>query len=324
MMYPWQQAWWNIWQQRRQHVPHALLWYGMAGIGKSEFIRQVAHSALCEQPQPDGHACQQCTACTWLQAGNHPDLRHILPQSQDSTSVIPKLRLEQILALHDFLQLTPHRHLRVIVIQPADALNLNAANALLKMLEEPPPATLFLLVANHLGQVLPTIRSRCQRHALPRPNHQDALQWLQAQNCPNPEQSLAAQAGAPLRAQTQPFDAVQHAWLEALAHPAQLDVVAWSGQWHALPLTDVLHLLWRWVYDVLQQHLCGQSYFFPHLQISAHRIATNCHATALSDLAQRLLRDQAVSTHPLNARLCIEAWLLDYLAVVLPRTPSGV
>lgn len=312
--YPWQHKAWQAWQRFRAQLPHALLWHGQAGIGKTDFVYHIAHSALCQHPQANGHPCHQCTACHWFAAGTHPDFRRLYPHEDNSNNHVSKIRLEQILALHDDLQLTPHGHLRVIVLHPANALNLNAANALLKILEEPPPATLFLLVANQLGQVLPTIRSRCQRFFLSTPAPTEALTWLTAQHCPNPTQSLAASAGAPLYARTQPFENHTQRWLEILANPAQLDIVDLSAQWQHLPLDEVHHLLWRWIYDLLQQHICGNRYFFPHAAALAQSLAQTCHATALSTLAQRLLRDRTISTHPLNGRLCIEAWLLDYLA----------
>ena len=104
-------------------------------------------------------------------------------------------------ALEGFIHLTSHRGgARVVLIHPAEALNLSAANALLKSLEEPPPRTYFLLVAHRWHYLLPTIRSRCRLVALPLPEAGAALAWLRGQKVAEPELALAHAGGAPLSA----------------------------------------------------------------------------------------------------------------------------
>jgi DNA polymerase-3 subunit delta' len=102
------------------------------------------------------------------------------------------------------MNISTHRQgLRVVVLYPAEALNMPASNALLKTLEEPPPGTVFLLSSNGLDRVLPTILSRCRKFALPMPSHAEALAWLKEQGVPDADSWLREQGGAPLAAMEQ-------------------------------------------------------------------------------------------------------------------------
>ncbi|HEY1149607.1 MAG TPA: DNA polymerase III subunit delta', partial [Pseudoduganella sp.] len=153
--YPWQQEAWQQLQTLRQRMPHAILFHGAAGIGKADFIEQFAQALLCESVLPDGHACGQCASCGWFGQQNHPDYRRIRPESMEdevadgeegaedkkkSKTPSKEIKIEQIRSLADFMNISTHRQgLRVVVLYPAEALNMPASNALLKTLEEPPP-----------------------------------------------------------------------------------------------------------------------------------------------------------------------------------------
>ena len=193
-VYPWQQGAWQQLQQLRQRMPHAILFHGAAGIGKADFIEHVAQALLCENVRADGHACGECPSCGWFQQQSHPDYRRVRPEAMEDEpgegeegedkkaakkAPSKEIKIEQIRALADFMNISTHRQgLRVVVLYPAEALNMPASNALLKTLEEPPPGTVFLLASNGLDRVLPTILSRCRKFAMSMPDHGEALAWL--------------------------------------------------------------------------------------------------------------------------------------------------
>ena len=103
--------------------------------------------------------------------------------------------------LADFLNIGSHRGgLRVALVHPAEEMNINAANALLKALEEPPAGAVFLLVSHRPARLLPTIRSRCVALPVAIPPREAALRWLSGQGMPDAERWLAYAGGAPLRA----------------------------------------------------------------------------------------------------------------------------
>src|SRR5260221_11148768 len=120
-----------------------------------------------------------------------------------------QIRIEQVRELGDFLAVGTHRAgLRVILVYPAEAMNANTQNALLKNLEEPPPATVFLLVTTQAERLLATVRSRCLKLTLPFPPPDPVQRGLKEQGDAHPEAALAAAGGSPLPAlRTAPPDA---------------------------------------------------------------------------------------------------------------------
>jgi len=226
-VFPWLQDGWLQLQQLRARLPHAILFYGAEGIGKTDFVESFAQSLLCEAVQADGHACGACPSCGWFSQYNHPDYRRVRPEILDgddaaddgeggeekksakaSKTPSKEIKIDQIRALADFMNVSTHRSgMRVVVLYPAEALNTAAANSLLKTLEEPPPNTMFLLVSNRLDRLLPTILSRCRKFALALPSQQDGLAWLRQQGVKDADVWLAEQGGAPLAA----FQAAQGA-----------------------------------------------------------------------------------------------------------------
>jgi DNA polymerase-3 subunit delta' len=161
MLYPWQtNAWQRIQAMRSSdRIPHALLITGKLGTGIGDFAWRLATSMLCEAPSETGELCNQCQSCNLLKANTHPELLVIVPEEEGKA-----IKVDQIRKLMEFTQLKSHYgHRKVIVIEPADAMNNNANNSLLKTLEEPPGDTLLILVS-HQPALLPiTVRSRCQK-----------------------------------------------------------------------------------------------------------------------------------------------------------------
>lgn len=173
---PWLDPDWQVYVRRlaEGRMPHALLAAAPAGLGKRQLVDAVVASLLCVDRRPDGHACGRCRSCTWRMAGTHPDLLRVGIE-EDATQVT----VAQIRALGERLALAPQPGGRqVAVIDPADEMNANAANALLKTLEEPSPDSVLILVADRPSRLLATILSRCQRFSVPPPASEAALAWL--------------------------------------------------------------------------------------------------------------------------------------------------
>ena len=172
-------------------MPHAILLTGAQGIGKRELARDIAAMAL--EVDADNGARQL------FEAGTHPDFFHLAP-TEDKTII----SVEQARQLSGRLALTALRgHGKAAVIAPAEAMNREAANALLKTLEEPPGGCVMILVSHNPGALPMTIRSRCRRVALQKPGREAALGWLRpllGESSNQAETLLALADGAPLRA----------------------------------------------------------------------------------------------------------------------------
>ncbi|MBV0931830.1 DNA polymerase III subunit delta' [Marinobacterium weihaiense] len=199
-LYPWFERQWQrlIAQQQADRLPHALLLSGPAGVGKYDFAERLANLLLCHAPLGSA-PCGQCHSCELRQAGHHPDLIRIGPEG-----VGKPIKVDQVRTLIDHLHSTAQQGgYRVVIMEPAEALNTSSANALLKILEEPGDRTLLLLVCHQPGQLMATIRSRCQRIDFATPSPADASAWLAETlglEADRAEQLLRLCHGAPLRA----------------------------------------------------------------------------------------------------------------------------
>jgi DNA polymerase-3 subunit delta' len=336
-MYPWQQDAWTRLQAMRARLPHAILFHGPAGIGKADFIESFAQSLLCEDVRPDGHACGACASCGWFAQGNHPDYRRVRPEALEdevaagegedapaedkksrSKTASKEIKIEQVRALADFMNISTHRQgLRVVVLYPAESLNMPSSNALLKTLEEPPPGTVFLLASNGLDRLLPTILSRCRKFALPMPDHAEALAWLQAQGVDDADGWLREQGGAPLAALAQAETGSREeldGLLQILAQPSVDAALRSADKLSKAPLASLVAWQQRWLYDVFAYKLSGVIRYYPRYQRELAALAGRVHVADLLQVIKSTNERRAVADHPLSPKLFVEDMLLDYTA----------
>ncbi len=334
--YPWHEAAWQQLQQLRPRMPHAILFHGAEGTGKSDFIESFGKALLCENAQPDGHACGSCISCGWFSQGNHPDYRRVRPEALEdeppegeegegdgkkakaSKTPSKEIKIDQIRALADFMNISTHRQgLRVVVVYPAEALNMPASNALLKTLEEPPPNTVFLLASNSLDRLLPTILSRCRKFGLPMPDHAAATAWLKAQGLADADSWLREQGGSPLAALAQSQignrDEME-TLLHMLARPSVDGALKTADKLSKASLSLLVSMQQRWLYDVFSYKLSGSIRYFPRYQKELAALAGKVHTANLMRAIKSANERRATSDHPLSPKLFIEDMLLDYTA----------
>lgn len=335
-IYPWQQDAWQQLHALRGRLPHAILLYGNPGIGKTDFAEAFAASLLCESPLADGRACGSCLSCGWFGQYAHPDYRRVRPQVLDggdagdddsdtdddkkttkSTKAPSKeIRIEQIRALADFMNISTHRNgKRVVLLYPAEALNTISANALLKTLEEPPPDTVFLMVSNSLDRLLPTILSRCRKFALPIPSTPEALAWLDQQQVSDADMWLAEQGGAPLAALAQAQAGShenQDALLAMLARPSVEAALKAAEKLQKAPVVELVVCVQRWLHDLYSLKLSGKLRYYPRRHKELAALSARAALPALLKALEQSNERRAIAQHPLAARLFIEDMLLDY------------
>lgn len=194
---PWHETTWQriSAQIEDERLPHALLITGPENAGQSRFVDQLAMHLLC---QGGMRACGTCSQCQLLEAGTHPDLLVVAPEDSK------QIRIEQIRGLIEWAMQTAQQGGRKLcVLNPADKMNIQSANALLKVLEEPPADTVLCLVTSQPSRLLPTLRSRCQKIEFNLPNREDALDWLSVHSdASDPSLLLDIANGNPLKAAT--------------------------------------------------------------------------------------------------------------------------
>lgn len=182
---PWLEEAWRLLSGAlaAQRLHHGLLVAAPAGYAKRALVEAFAAAALCTQRTAGGDACGRCRACVLFAAGSHPDFVRVTFEVRDDGKPRSELTVDQIRALSQRLAMASQfGGLQIAVIDPADRLNAAAANALLKTLEEPTPATVIVLVADDPSRLPATIRSRCQRIDVRSPSRDEALAWLRAQD----------------------------------------------------------------------------------------------------------------------------------------------
>jgi len=200
---PWHAEHWARLQARRQRdaLPHALLLCGAVGLGKRAFARRFVHGLLCSEPL-DGDACGHCRSCLLFAAGTHPDVVSLSFGVRKDGVQRSEIVVDQIRELSARLAMSSqYGGWQVATIDPADAMNPAAANALLKTLEEPAAQTMMILLADAPWRLPQTIRSRCQRIEFHLPATATALEWLQAGQVDDAAAALAAAGGNPGLAQ---------------------------------------------------------------------------------------------------------------------------
>ena len=310
-------------------LPQALLFRGPLGTGKLAFARALAQALLCESPVETGRSCGICSACAWFASGSHPDYRQIEPPSvsaageaEEAERKSTMIGVDQIRALADFLNISSHRGgSRVVVIHPAEMLNANAANALLKSLEEPPPRTHFLLVTHRPHQVLATIKSRCNQHALRVPDASAAAAWLASQGVQDPAVALAHAGGAPLLALelgASEYWGTRAAFLRQIA-ARDFDVLTAAEAARDYPVPHVVALLQKWSYDLAYCATLGRARYNPDHGDVIAQAASRLDRLATLRFHREMVKLQRIAHHPLNPRLFIEQLLLAYRDLVQPR-----
>lgn len=266
MIYPWQDRQWRQIQQQlsQNRLAHALLFQGPAGTGKKHFARALAQALLCRQPDSGGHACGRCESCNLFDAGTHPDL-HLLvptpPATSTSSNPVLSIKIDALRELYRALAETSQfGGYRVALIEDADKMPVQAANSLLKTLEEPGRDTLLVLVSSHPHRLPVTIRSRCQSVRFQVPDHATAQEWLGQTGVAQADTALKLAHGAPLLAR----DYLEHhaeerdLLVKALNAGARGEAaIQYAQQLAQMPRDHLLKWLLDWVSDLGRLLTCG-------------------------------------------------------------------
>ncbi|SCZ59126.1 DNA polymerase III subunit delta' [Thiohalomonas denitrificans] len=317
--YPWQAAIWHelVRRHRADRLPHALLLTGPQGIGKRSLAAALAQALLCEQPEEEGTACGRCRGCTLYAAGSHPDFLMLEPLEEGKSITVDRVR--GVVAFQGLKGQYGNR--RVAIVSPADRLNVNAANALLKTLEEPTADMLLLLCSSRPSALLPTIRSRCQQVPLPPATPEQAGEWLQnrVEEPGAAADLLAMSGGAPLAAlelasgeQLMVRESVIEA-LQALSEQRELPLAV-AEQWFKGGAEPVLRWLSSCLTDLIRLRSAPHSARLsnPDLRGRLQPLAEQVDLGALYRLLDRTQQGVRQVQHQVNAQLVLEEIVITW------------
>lgn len=324
--YPWQEQLWQQLAGRAQHA-HAYLLHGPIGIGKRALAERLMGSLLCQRPE-GLEACGQCKACLLLAAGSHPDNYVLEPEEADKA-----IKVDQVRDLVSFVVQTAQMGGRkVVLIEPVESMNINAANALLKSLEEPSGNTVLLLVSHQPSRLLPTVKSRCVQQACPLPSEEMSLKWL-AKALPESSEDerrelLTLAAGSPLAAvslqvqgvreqRAQVVDGVKKL-LKQQQSPTQL-----AEGWKDIPLLLLFDWFCDWSHLILRYQLTGdeQGLGLEDMRKVVQYLAQKSAQGKVLEIQDWILaqRQKVMSKANLNRVLLLEALLVQWSGLISQR-----
>nr|CAA6822696.1 MAG: DNA polymerase III delta prime subunit (EC [uncultured Thiotrichaceae bacterium] len=316
MIYPWHREVWLRLQGARaaNRLPHALLFSGDEGCGHEALMQSLVKSLLCLTPDAgnDGQACGTCRSCQVFDSAAHPDYNYVAaPVDKKVISV------DQIRGLNHFLELScSYSSSRVVLIHEAGNMNVNAANSLLKSLEEPSANTHIILFSSRASLLLPTIRSRCQQIRLHRPLTQQALAWLGEQPLTQGAELLLGIAGGrPMLARdldSGELIETRKVWQQQLLSVIlkQKSISEIGALWAGQSREQLLDWQLTTIYHAMKGALAGAVVAEQQGALPLYETIAGRNLWTLYD---QLLEMKGVAAHPLNNQLFAENMLSLWL-----------
>lgn len=335
-LYPWLKE--SFHQLINNPIPNSLLIYGEKDIGKLNLAIYIANYLICENSNDNG-PCHHCNACNWFLRANHPDFFAILPEDsyhllpfdvdeenlQKSTSEDKKpskyIRIDQVRDVISVNELGSYRGgKRVILIYPVESMRMEAANSLLKSLEEPNSKVIYLLVTHQLDGILPTIRSRCRLLGVPKPPVDISLDWLSSQE---QFQKIAREELKKLFFEVgrSPLKLISPSKFKPFNSKVILDELSREGvlvhryiveSLSQFELKDILTCLQKWCIDLYMVYPGLEPRYYPQYKRSMLRKVAKINYSQLGNFLQFLIRELKLSSHPLFPKIQLEAILTKY------------
>ena len=310
-LYPWLEPVWGDWQKSldAERFPNAVLVNAPDGLGVDSLLEQLSAALMCANYESE--ACGFCHSCELVKSGSHPDLHRIQPEKEGKAITVDQIRASNRWALESS-QLGGYR---VIMIDPAEAMNEASSNALLKTLEEPSSKCIFVLTTSNTSILMPTIRSRCQQTTITSPSAITASEWLSKELSKTvPPYVLALVNNAPLTAKTmvesgevEACDKVLRQFVKVV-DGTDVDLMSFAT---TLSKEPTKHLSWIWylLSDVQKKHFGVESESFIPSSQKLKDVLDYPNAYKLSKTLAALI--EQLKQHPgLNTELLIMNWLI--------------
>jgi len=335
---PWHREAWSRLADPASSLHHGMILSGISGIGKREFAVALAQRILCSEVN-DSLPCGTCQNCKLFNAGTHPDfhvicseseavegrIKHISQYSDRYQDIVARekkanpslvIPVDQIRTLIERSYQSSHiSESRVALILPADRMNTNAANALLKLLEEPPAGAFFLLVSDQPGLLPATIRSRCVNESLAAPNLNQAREWiLDRIKDADPTELMTNVSAGPIDIVRDYQDGVLQLQLGNIKcidelMRGQLDPVELAAQMTKQDVVSLLNWIHRVVFDLIKWKLAG---YVPAWSGQSSLNIERVSAEKLDKLYDKLAHYRRMARDQLNLQLALEEIFISF------------
>jgi DNA polymerase-3 subunit delta' len=280
----WQINDYNYLLKLKNRLPHALLLHGAQSLASNKLAHAFIQSLLCGNPDINGSYCGVCNSCSLYGLNSHPDYYSLNLNEDEKT-----ISIAQVRNVTEFLSISTHLgRYKIIFVEDAGLLNINSANALLKILEGPPIYALFILLSDNIGQLLPTIISRCQKYKLSVPDSDYV-----ADNIEISEEQFGL-------------------LIKVLSKPSVDNIYEFTSTLEAKNMTFILEFLTKWLSDLLSFKLAGVINYFSQYESDFKQLIEKQNIDKAFYLQDKLSFLLEWAKHPLNYKLQIENILFQY------------
>ncbi len=311
-LYPWQEKAWIELNQGNAKQHHAYLFIGPLGSGLERFANIFATSLICQNLTDTKQACGKCQDCQWI-LSEHPNLKVVNNDDEEGTS--KNISIESIRNLKKFFELSSHSigGNKVILINNAESLTLNAANALLKILEEPPENSYLILTTENISSLLPTIVSRCVMFKTPVPSIQAAESFLKMEGFENLCYQLPLFSNLPLDVIAHQSDSkLLTAMINEFEKGKDFELMAIESKWLAEDFTETISLLQKWLYDIFLFKMTTKFHFFESKKENIKKLSDAADISKLLNLLKSVNKIKLISNKPINKDISFDNLMVEY------------
>lgn len=311
-LYPWQISDYDYLMSLTKRLPSSILLHGPSGVGALNIALAFSARLLCENPKQE-QSCGNCRSCNLLMQNSHPDFYRLEPDPDDEKKN-KVITVAEVRSAVEYISLSTHlAEYKIILIENSGWLNLNSANALLKVLEEPPMKVLFILITDNLNKMLPTIKSRCHKYGLTLPSKEQALAYLTEQKIDNSLFWLSYYNSCPLF-EAELTDTQLANFINTLLVPSidNIFLLVQDVDGKTVSFSFFVDFMLKWISDLSSYQLSQQMSYFGYYMEAISGLIVKLHREKAFYLVDKLTHLSLWATHPLNYKLQIENILLQY------------
>ena len=311
-LYPWQEKAWLELNKSASKLHHAYLLIGPLGAGLERFANVFTSSLICKNLTDSMQACGKCQDCQWLST-EHPNLKVIDNKSEEGTS--KNISIESIRSIKKFVELSSHSigGKKVILINNAESLTINAANALLKILEEPPENSFLILTAQNISSLLPTIISRCLMFKAPTPSADDARSFLKAEGYENLSSQLPLFSNLPLDVIAHQSDSdIFTMVINEFTKGGDFELMAIEPRWINGDFRETISLFQKWIYDIFLFKMTKKHHYFESKKENIKKLSEAADITKLLNLLKSVNNIKLISNKPINKDISFDNLMVEY------------